>query len=94
MGLTTKETIGDRTAIHAGRGGEARAGDARRGKSRTIGHIVLCYGGPIAEPEDVQFILRHTRDIASYFGASSMERLPTEPAITDRVREFRSLGTS
>ena len=53
--------------------------------------LVLCQGRPIAEPDDVRYILSHTRGVVGFFGASSMERLPTEPAITGRVREFKSL---
>jgi predicted TIM-barrel enzyme len=52
---------------------------------------VLCHGGPIAEPDDVRYVLTHTTGIVGFFGASSMERLPTEPAITNRVREFKAL---
>jgi predicted TIM-barrel enzyme len=50
--------------------------------------LVLCHGGPIAEPADAQYILDHTEGIVGFYGASSMERLPVEPAITDRVRQF------
>ena len=53
--------------------------------------LVLCHGGPIAEPADAQYILNHTEGIVGFYGASSMERLPVEPAIANRVREFTSL---
>ena len=53
--------------------------------------LVLCHGGPIAEPDDAAFILRETRGIAGFFGASSMERLPVERAITDQVRRFKQI---
>jgi predicted TIM-barrel enzyme len=53
--------------------------------------LVLCHGGPIAEPEDAQYILDHTEGVVGFYGASSMERLPVEPAITNRVREFTQL---
>ena len=53
--------------------------------------IVLCHGGPIAEPADAQYILDHTQGIVGFYGASSMERLPVEPAIAGRVREFTQL---
>jgi predicted TIM-barrel enzyme len=53
--------------------------------------LVLCHGGPIAEPEDAQFILDHTQGVVGFYGASSMERLPVEPAIENRVREFTRL---
>ena len=53
--------------------------------------LVLCHGGPIAEPKDAQFILDHTEGIVGFYGASSMERLPVEPAISGRVREFTEM---
>jgi predicted TIM-barrel enzyme len=53
--------------------------------------LVLCHGGPIAEPDDAQYILDHTEEIAGFYGASSMERLPVEPAITNRMREFAAI---
>jgi predicted TIM-barrel enzyme len=53
--------------------------------------LVLCHGGPIAEPADAQFILDNTEGIVGFYGASSMERLPVEPAIAGRVREFCGL---
>src|SRR5262245_3349218 len=92
MGLTTKGTIGAHTAItldEAARRVQAMH-DAAKAERSDI--LILCHGGPIAEPDDVRFVLQHTRGIAGFFGASSMERLPTEPAITARVREFKSLA--
>lgn len=56
--------------------------------------IVLCHGGPIAEPEDAAYVLERTTGVAGFFGASSMERLPTEVAITETVRRFKSLAPS
>ena len=53
--------------------------------------LVLCHGGPIAEPADVRQMLASTRGIAGFFGASSIERLPTEPAITAQVKAFADL---
>jgi predicted TIM-barrel enzyme len=53
--------------------------------------IVLCHGGPIAEPQDAQFILDNTEGIAGFFGASSIERLATEPAIEGQARKFKQL---
>lgn len=91
VGLTTKGMIGATTAItlqEASRRVQAMH-DAAKAEKPDI--LVLCHGGPIAEPEDVRYILTHSRGIVGFFGASSMERLPTEPAITGRVREFKSL---
>jgi predicted TIM-barrel enzyme len=56
--------------------------------------IVLCHGGPIAEPADAAYVLERTRGVAGFFGASSMERLPTEIAIADTVRRFKQLQPS
>jgi predicted TIM-barrel enzyme len=53
--------------------------------------LVLCHGGPIAEPEDAAYVLERTEGVVGFFGASSMERLPTETAITENVRRFKSI---
>jgi predicted TIM-barrel enzyme len=91
MGLTTKGAIGARTALTldacVGRIGDIR--DAVRSTGRDT--LVFCHGGPIAEPEDVRYVLDHTPGIAGFFGASSIERLPTESAITETVRRFKAL---
>ena len=52
---------------------------------------MICHGGPISEPEDARFVLERTRGIVGFYGASSMERLPTEVAITGRVEAFQRL---
>ena len=56
--------------------------------------IVLCHGGPIAEPADAAYVLERTNGVAGFFGASSMERLPTEVAMTETVRRFKALRPS
>ncbi|HEV2124125.1 MAG TPA: phosphoenolpyruvate hydrolase family protein, partial [Chloroflexota bacterium] len=56
--------------------------------------LVLCHGGPIAEPEDAQYIFDHTEGIAGFFGASSVERLPTEVAIEKQARSFKELNVN
>ena len=53
--------------------------------------IVLCHGGPIAHPDDAQYVLERTRGVAGFFGASSIERLATEPAIEEQARKFKSI---
>ena len=53
--------------------------------------IVLCHGGPIAEPDDAAYILRHCPGIHGFYGASSMERLPTERALTETTRRFMQI---
>jgi predicted TIM-barrel enzyme len=54
--------------------------------------LVLCHGGPIAMPEDAAHVLRHTRTCHGFYGASSMERLPTERALTEQTRTFKALS--
>jgi predicted TIM-barrel enzyme len=91
MGLTTKGMIGAQTALtleESARQVQAMH-DAAKSVNREV--LVLCHGGPIAEPTDAQYILDHTEGIVGFYGASSMERLPVEPAITGRVREFTAL---
>jgi predicted TIM-barrel enzyme len=56
--------------------------------------LVLCHGGPIAEPADAAYVLDHTKGVVGFFGASSMERLPTEVAITENMRRFKALARS
>jgi predicted TIM-barrel enzyme len=91
MGLTTKGTIGATTALTLDE--SARRIQAMHDAARRINRdiLVLCHGGPIAEPSDAQYILDHTEGIVGFYGASSMERLPVEPAIANRVREFMQL---
>ncbi len=88
MGLTTGGAIGAGTAlklsdcvapIHAWSA-------AARAVNPQV--IVLCHGGPIATPEDAQFILKSCKGIDGFYGASSMERLPTETALTETTRRF------
>jgi predicted TIM-barrel enzyme len=53
--------------------------------------LVLCHGGPIAEPEDAQYVLDRTTGVVGFYGASSMERLPVETAIAENARRFKQL---
>jgi predicted TIM-barrel enzyme len=92
MGLTTKGTIGAKTALtlpEAARRVQLLA-DAAREVNPDL--LILCHGGPIALPEDAAFVLKATRGVVGFFGASSIERLPTEVAITDCVRRFKELA--
>ena len=91
MGLTTKGSIGAQTARtldDSVRDVQAIA-DAARGVRGDV--IVLCHGGPIAMPEDAQFVLQRTQNVHGFYGASSMERLPVETALTDQVRAFKAI---
>jgi predicted TIM-barrel enzyme len=94
MGLTTKGSIGARTAVSLDDSVDRIAGirDAVRATGRDT--LVFCHGGPIAEPEDVRYVLDRISGVAGFFGASSIERLPTETAITETVRRFRALPLS
>ena len=91
MGLTTKGTIGAESALTLAESAQhvQQMHDAAKRVNREI--LVLCHGGPIAEPADAQFILDNTDGVVGFYGASSIERLPVEPAIENRVREFGEL---
>lgn len=91
LGLTTKGLIGAQTAVtleEAAVRVQAMHDAAKRVKPDLL---VLCHGGPIAEPADAQYLLDHTEGIVGFYGASSMERLPVEPAIRGRVEQFTRL---
>jgi len=91
VGLTTKGTIGAKTAITlddaVGRVQAMR--DAAAAARPDV--LFICHGGPISEPEDAAYVLKHTKGVSGFFGASSMERLPTEIAITEQVRRFKAI---
>ena len=91
MGLTTKGSIGATTAKtldDSVRSVQVIA-DAARGVRSDV--IVLCHGGPIASPEDAQYVLHRTQHVHGFYGASSMERLPVEIALTEQVRKFKAI---
>jgi len=92
MGLTTAGTIGARTALTLDEA-VARV-QAMRDAAVAVnpGILVLCHGGPIAEPEDAAYVLTRTTGVCGFFGASSMERLPAERALTAQVRAFTELS--
>ena len=92
MGLTTKGAIGAHTALTLEE--SARRVQAMRDAAVSINPdiLVLCHGGPIAEPSDAQFIFDHTHGIAGFFGASSIERLAVEPALEEQTRNFKNLS--
>ncbi|MCO5246114.1 MAG: phosphoenolpyruvate hydrolase family protein [Anaerolineae bacterium] len=92
MGLTTKGSIGASTALTLEE--SARRVQAMHDAAKAVNPdiLVLCHGGPIAMPEDARFIFEHTTGIAGFFGASSMERLPTEIALTNQARSFKALS--
>ena len=91
MGLTTGGAIGAETARTLAdciRDVEDWSEAARRVREDVI---VLCHGGPIATPEDAAHVLRNTSGCHGFYGASSMERLPTETALVEQTRRFKAL---
>jgi predicted TIM-barrel enzyme len=91
MGVTTGGSIGARSSksLEDCVGRIGRIADAARGVNRDV--LVICHGGPIAEPVDAEYIMQHCRAVDGFYGASSVERLPAERAITEQVRAFKSL---
>jgi predicted TIM-barrel enzyme len=92
LGLTTGGAIGARTAVTL----EACVPliDAWSAAARAVNPdiLVLCHGGPIATPDDAAYILAKTRNCHGFYGASSMERVPTEIALTETARSFKRIG--
>jgi predicted TIM-barrel enzyme len=93
MGLTTSGSIGAQTALSLEDCVERVTAiqDAARGVRSDV--FVLCHGGPIATPADAAYMLKQIRGLDGFYGASSMERLPTELAITAQVEQFTQLQT-
>jgi predicted TIM-barrel enzyme len=91
MGLTTKGTIGAKSALTLEAAAKRVQALHDAAKSVNPDVLVLCHGGPIAEPEDAEYILKNTKGVVGFFGASSIERLPTEVAITGCVKKFKGL---
>jgi predicted TIM-barrel enzyme len=91
VGLTTKGMIGAKTALTLDEAVERVQAMCDAAKSVNPDVIVLCHGGPIAEPEDVAYVLERTRGVVGFFGASSIERLPTERAIIETMQRFKAL---
>ncbi len=92
MGLTTKGSIGARTALTLSEAAQRVQALHDAAKAVNPDVLVLCHGGPIAEPEDAAYVLQNTRGVVGFFGASSIERLPTEVAITGCVQRFKAIG--
>tara|TARA_B100000700_G_scaffold79958_1_gene90009 strand:+ start:4270 stop:5100 length:831 start_codon:yes stop_codon:yes gene_type:complete len=91
MGLTTKGSIGAETALTLEQSIDRVQRIADAAKSVRDDIIVLCHGGPIAMPEDAQFVLSRTTGVHGFYGASSMERLPVETALTKQVQAFKQI---
>ena len=91
MGVTVGGSIGATTAKTL----DASIGeiDAIAAAARNVKHdiIVLCHGGPIAMPDDAAYVLKRAKDCQGFYGASSMERLPVETALTEQTRKFKAI---
>ncbi len=94
MGLTTSGSIGAHTAKTLEDCVPIIDEWAKAARSVRQDIILLCHGGPIAMPEDADFILKHCKGIHGFYGASSMERLPTEVAIQSQVQAFKNISKS
>jgi predicted TIM-barrel enzyme len=92
MGLTTSGTIGAQTAISLDEAVQRVQAMHDAATEVNPDTLVLCHGGPIALPEDAAYVLARTRGVVGFFGASSMERLPTEIAMTENVRRFKAMS--
>jgi predicted TIM-barrel enzyme len=91
LGLTTGGAIGAHTALGLKETVPLIEAWAKAARSVNPDVLVLCHGGPIATPEDAQFILRSAKGCNGFYGASSMERLPTEIALTETTRKFKAM---
>ena len=94
MGLTTSGSIGAQTAMSLDEATQRVQAMRDAAVAVRPDILVLCHGGPIAEPADAAYVLSRTTGVAGFFGASSMERLPAERALTAQVRAFTELSIS
>jgi predicted TIM-barrel enzyme len=92
LGLTTGGSIGAATARKLDECPALVEEWAEAALKANKDAIVLAHGGPIAEPTDAEYVLRNTRNCHGFYGASSMERLPTERALTEQTRKFKSIA--
>jgi predicted TIM-barrel enzyme len=91
MGLTTSGDIGAETALDLETAAERVQAHCDAAKDVNEDVMVICHGGPIAWPDDAEYVLNNTEDVVGFFGASSIERLPTEGAIENQAREFKEI---
>jgi predicted TIM-barrel enzyme len=91
LGLTTGGAIGADTAVSLADCVPRIEAWAAAAREVNPDVIVLCHGGPIATPQDAEYVLKACRDCQGFYGASSMERLPTEVALTATTREFKNI---
>jgi len=91
LGLTTKGTIGASTAVTLEDAPQKVQEIADAAKSAREDVILLCHGGPISEPRDAEYVLHRTKGVHGFYGASSMERLPVEKAITETMKSYKAI---
>ena len=91
MGLTTSGDIGAETALDLEAAAERVQAHHDAAKSINEDVLVICHGGPIAWPDDAEYVLNNTEGVVGFFGASSIERLPTEEAIQQQARKFKEV---
>ena len=91
MGLTTSGDIGAETALNLDAAAERVQAHHDAVTEVNEDALVICHGGPIAWPDDAQYVLDNTEGVVGFFGASSLERLPTEKAIEQQAREFKEI---
>ena len=91
MGLTTSGDIGAETALDLETAAERVQAHHDAAKDVNEDVMVICHGGPIAWPDDAEYVLNNTEGVVGFFGASSIERLPTEEAIQNQAREFKEI---
>jgi predicted TIM-barrel enzyme len=92
MGLTTKGTIGAKTALTLDDCVKKVQAICDAGKSVNPDILVICHGGPIAEPEDAQYVISRTKGVTGFFGASSIERFATEVGIKQQAEAFKNIN--
>ncbi len=92
LGLTTGGSIGAETAVTLEQAPELTDKWAAAALAVNPDAVVLVHGGPVAMPEDADFVLKNTKNCHGFYGASSMERLPTEVALTEQTRKFKKIG--
>src|SRR5690554_1253922 len=91
MGLTTKGTIGAKTALTLDDSVKKVQEIADDGKEINPDIMILCHGGPIAEPEDAKYVIERTHGVDGFFGASSIERFATETGIRVQAEKFKKI---
>ena len=92
MGLTTSGDIGAETAMDLDDAAESVQSISDAAHEVDEDALVICHGGPIAWPDDAAYVLEQTENVVGFFGASSIERLPTEEAIEAQAKAFKSIS--